>query len=260
MKKISEQEAKQIRLDLLSELDSFCNKNNIKYFLGFGTLIGAIRHNGYIPWDDDVDILIPRPDLNKLEKIYINSERFELINNREKENDLIYGFDRLIDKRTIQKIGEFKTHGINIELYPIDACPSSVCVRFLYLFIMHFLFLIENKIYHYVIFKAIAKKWPYNKLKILPIYLFIKMYYKIGSIFKYNKSKYVCVLFGNPYKLKSMDSRWFISGNYHTFENLKLMIPCGYDEYLSQIYGNYMKLPPIEKRIPSHNNTYFWKK
>ena len=69
-KYINVEELKHIQLDMLSDIAEFCEQNHIKYFLAYGTLIGAIRHKGYIPWDDDIDICMPRPDYDKFLRLY----------------------------------------------------------------------------------------------------------------------------------------------------------------------------------------------
>ena len=70
MKELTIEEHKKLALDILIDVADFCEKNGIRYFLAYGTLIGAIRHKGYIPWDDDIDIMIPRPDYDKFLKLY----------------------------------------------------------------------------------------------------------------------------------------------------------------------------------------------
>ena len=74
MKELTNQDIKDVSLDILNTIHSFCTKNNIQYSLGYGTLLGAIRHKGFIPWDDDVDVLMPRPDFEKFCKTDVDSK------------------------------------------------------------------------------------------------------------------------------------------------------------------------------------------
>lgn len=78
MKELTLQELKEIELDILKMFDSFCKEQDIKYYLAFGTLLGAIRYKKFIPWDDDIDVLVPRKDYNKLIKVFQNTERYQL--------------------------------------------------------------------------------------------------------------------------------------------------------------------------------------
>ena len=78
MKELTLQEIKEIELDILKMFDSFCTENNIRYFLSHGTLLGAIRYKGFIPWDDDVDLLVPRKDYNRLLDLFQDSEQYQL--------------------------------------------------------------------------------------------------------------------------------------------------------------------------------------
>ena len=86
MKELSLQELKDIEFDMLKMFDAFCKENNIKYFLAYGTLLGAIRYKKFIPWDDDVDLLIPREDYNRLISLFQNTERYQLFAFEKNEN------------------------------------------------------------------------------------------------------------------------------------------------------------------------------
>ncbi len=257
MKEVTDIEAKLIRLELLKELDRFCTENSIHYYLGFGTLIGAIRHNGFIPWDDDCDIIIPRPDLRKLESLYKINGNYELITNRGK-NSHIYGFDRLVDNRTYQQVGRFQVQGVNIELYPIDGCPTNELLCKWYLWLMHKMFKVEDRIFHKAYGLAKIYQWNHSTLKPWWVRWYIRLYYFIGSFFNYYKSQNVAIMFGNMYKLRTSKNTIFGEGKKHQFESYKFMIPDDYDSFLRMYYGDYMTPPPPEKQIPSHGGNLYW--
>ena len=93
------QELKNIEFDLLKEFDAFCRQNQIRYFLAYGTLLGAVRYKGFIPWDDDVDVLVPREDYDKMIKIYKDSDRYRLYST-ERNPKFGYPFSKLCDMTT----------------------------------------------------------------------------------------------------------------------------------------------------------------
>ena len=77
MKELTLEELKEIEFEILKVFDAFCKENNIRYFLAFGTLLGAIRYKKFIPWDDDVDVLVPREDYERLVKIFNDNEKYQ---------------------------------------------------------------------------------------------------------------------------------------------------------------------------------------
>ncbi|MBO5633015.1 MAG: LicD family protein [Aeriscardovia sp.] len=256
-KLISQEEAKKIRLEILKELDSFCSANGLSYYLGYGTLIGAIRHKGFIPWDDDCDVWMPRPDLERMEKGYY-SDQYELINNRG-NNGLIYGFDRLVDKRTYKKVGRFAVEGVNVELYPLDGCPKGSQSIKLYFSVARLFFKCENLLFKYIYGKAIQNRWPFKSLKIKPVKLLLYVFYKFGKHNEYTKSQRIINVFGNPYRYIPYEKKWFGKGKRVLFENTELNVPDNYDAILSQIYGDYMTPPPVDKQVPGHGGDYLWR-
>lgn len=125
MKELDIYKTQKIALEMLKVIANICEENNIDYFLAWGTLIGAVRHKGFIPWDDDVDILMPREDYNKFLKIFLNvTNNYDIysVNNTDR---YYISLSRIIDNTTII-IGEKKSNedqkdcGIFIDIYPLD--------------------------------------------------------------------------------------------------------------------------------------------
>ena len=127
-KEININELKIIQLDITEHFHNFCNKNKIKYSLACGSLIGAIRHNGYIPWDDDIDIYVERKDYDKLIELFPNilDGKYEFICiERNKIWNIPYG--KIFDNRTIveENTNDWLPIGVNIDIFPIDKVPDN---------------------------------------------------------------------------------------------------------------------------------------
>ena len=115
--KITLEERKKIQLEMLVEIDKFCREHNIKYMLAFGTLLGAIRHKGYIPWDDDVDISMPLEDMLRFKKEF-KSDKLKYCD-VDTEPNYAFPFSRIAHKQTYSKCGMIaKSYGVCIDLYP----------------------------------------------------------------------------------------------------------------------------------------------
>jgi len=263
--KIKIEELKKIQLDILKDIDNFCKKNNIKYWLDYGTLIGAIRHSGYIPWDDDIDIGMLREDYDKFLKEYNkNNNQYQFIS-CENDKDYLFPFGKVIDTNTI--LYEPDENGIKIGVYVDIFVHDKASDNNL-----------DNK-------KSYQKRDLYNKLRIAQIFpnlydktslkkrllrFFVNLYLKflpknyytkkiIKNSMKYNnKDTSKIADFIAPYEVV-VDKKIFDKTIDVTFEKNKYPAPIGYDEYLRTIYGDYMKLPPKEKRISNHNFKAYYK-
>ena len=125
---IDNDRAKKIMLNLLIKFAKYCNKYEFRYFLAYGTLLGAIRHNGYIPWDNDIDIWMPRPDYNNLirnTKIHPISEEISCLDYNEVKT---FPFLKVIDNRTSLKeyfLVTEKNLGLYIDVFPLDGLPDD---------------------------------------------------------------------------------------------------------------------------------------
>ena len=268
MTELSLNEIQQETLKNLKFLDSICKKLNINYFLAYGTLLGAIRHNGLIPWDDDIDIMLLRKDLEILIS-YFNEHKndfgsFKICTRTNTKNytasiprfvntDFIYESDYSYEKK--YELGTF------IDLYPLDNATNSESgchklgkkVRFL------------NKLY------IISKNPDNGKKGLKKLFRYVTAFF-INLIWDKNfdfdahladfldkktsdSDKYVSILYDrtrNPY-CDAFPKIFFSKPIHHNFEDFSAPIPENFDSILKTLYGDYMQLPPEDKRKPHHN-------
>ncbi len=268
--KITLDEQKKIQLSILIEVKKVCDKCNINYYLGGGTLLGAIRHSGYIPWDDDIDIMMLRTDYEKLLENFnkkTENSNYKLISYKNTKN-YYYPFAKIVDLRTELIESAYKPieeMGIYIDIFPIDFLPDNdkkiqkiykkykVLERILGIYRIDKVDKItKNR------FKLILKKPIRYILEKLRLYkLILKSIDSIGK--KYNGTNTVACISGRYFEKEIMPKAYIDSYVLANFEGNKFKIPVGYDEYLAKHYGEYMKLPPKEKQIADHENVAYWK-
>ena len=246
---------KKVGLELLQVVHDFCVKNNIRYSLGFGTLLGAIRHNGYIPWDDDIDLIMPREDYERFLETFNVKGYYVVDCKRDKKYYL--PFAKVCDANTIKKeaIGEFikNDYGFNIDIFPMDYVESLEKYRELK---QKEEKLIQKRelatiiIKRGNIFKRIAKFFiclfisrKSNKYANLINNTFNrkceKNYFCVNAIF-YRARDYV------------FDNDIFDNFVSHKFEDKEFLITSKYDHFLSVCYGHYMNFPPVNERETHH--------
>lgn len=266
MNKISPEEIKKIMFEVLVVIDEFCRKNSLTYYLCGGTLIGAIRHNGFIPWDDDIDIAMPRKDYEIfLEKFNSYYEMYKVIHCN---NDSTYPFPfaKVSDIRTryIEQCDFVYNGGVYVDIFPIDDFESINEAQKAYkkcYFYKQAIFIKARKAYQ----KNIIKKsiWTITKLLLIPISanflarnmenIMQKHSQKIRSNIAYSG----CIIWG--YGQKEIVNANIFSGILeHKFQSGDFYIPIGYDELLRNIYGDYMQLPPKEQQIPHHSTEAYY--
>lgn len=256
-KPITLEERKVIQLEMLKEIDTFCRSNDIRYSLAFGTLLGAIRHKGFIPWDDDVDIMMPSPDMLRFKELFqsqtmkycdVDTDRF-----------YEYPFSRVANVKTYEKKGIIaRSYGICIDLYPIVSVPKSTKERDLFFIkaqqlIKHRYFYISwnTRIIKYLPVKSIpgfhkSMKSYRDYIVNTQNYNNTGMYYAVAGLLDFrDKMTYDFDLFD---KLVEVE-----------FENNKFLSTAQYDKFLNMRYGDYMQLPPISERHPYHFGRYYWK-
>lgn len=264
MKEIEINQIRSIQLEILESVHNYCQENSITYTLWAGTLLGAIRHKGYIPWDDDIDIAMPRPDFEKFIHGYKNESFFA--NDITKDSKFLFTFGKVYDTNTILVENKhFKTTiGINIDIFPLDGLPSSKALRLLHsnkvMLLKHFIGLKQMKfrkgrsiIKNFLLFISKIMLYPisYKKLNQNMVRL-IKKY-------KYEESDIVANLAWGIGEKESIPKNILKERMFFSFEGKKFYVPKNYDVVLSRRYGDYMTLPPESKRNSHHNFKVFSK-
>lgn len=270
MKVIDSQEMKQVLLDMLSEFHRICEDNRLTYYLTGGTLLGAVRHKGFIPWDDDIDVLMPRSDYQKLlalsDKLFCTSclgivEPFKTPN-------YIYPYAKLVHNKTVaEEYVDNKTHfGIWIDIFPLDNMSNhKEKAESLFLRIKKFRNILQIKNIKNSKDRAFYKNLALTISKILIVfYSRVSILKKIDSLCRtyedIKMTKYVCVSSVGTYGIKEiMESDLYTKVVPLEFEGYFFNAPVGYTNILSNLYGDFMKLPPIEKQVTHHSFVAYWK-
>lgn len=246
---------KETELNILKAFIGICEKHSLRYFMLEGSCLGAVRHKGFIPWDDDVDVGMPRPDFEK----FIKTAKKELpekyfLQHAGTNPDFPMNFAKIRDSETAFIETSVKNlninHGIYIDIFPIDGYKSSL------------LFDLKNKFYTLCVRKVFFAPNPRNGIKALCVKAvsgLIRDYKKArdkrDALLK--KHSYVeCATAANlcgPWeKREIVPKEWFGDGVPGTFEGLGVILPKEYDKYLRNLYGDYEKLPPEAERHSHH--------
>ena len=262
-KKIEITEMKELMLDIMSSIDKYCRENGLRYSLAYGTLIGAIRHQGYIPWDDDIDIWMPRPDYMRFMKEY-KHEYYKAYC-----AELTPGWDRFIakvcDERTVIDEGHGEICGVYVDIFPIDGWPEGEKgIKKHYSKVMRYLRLWSSL--HYTKnmtlsgSNGLSKNIKIAVSRLLGIFFnsnhFLKKLLKAKAQYPYDTSSKVGSLTCGDW---AVPRYYFDDLTVHPFENYIFIISKEYDALLRVVYGNYMQLPPEEQRVSNHGFTACWK-
>lgn len=251
----------KIELDILLEVVKFCDNNDIKYFLIGGTLLGAIRHKGFIPWDDDIDIGMFRDDYEKFLKLFPSYVRDKnlYIQNKRNTPSVPYLFTKIrlkdsvaIDRET--QYAKFKK-GIFIDIFPLDKVPQNDNLS---LSIKYKLVILLKVISMYKFgFKSLRYPSANFFLKYLSLLLnmsFINFLFEKFMLAYNNKNLNYVTSFGSGFHYTKQ--RFLIddygNGILKEFEGHMFNIPSNFEKILTQLYGDYKKLPSKEKQI-SHS-------
>ncbi|KAA6344756.1 hypothetical protein EZS27_007637 [termite gut metagenome] len=266
MKEIDNEELKKIQIDILKAVCQFCEDSKLRYFLCAGTMLGAIRHKGFIPWDDDIDIMMPRPDYEIFVRNFKANQDYYKVYSLSVTKGYNNPFVKVSDERTLllEDINENRI-GVNIDIFPIDGFPSSkLRGYFHHLIIKIFKYCYCRKIltirYKENILKKIIITILDMFLFVIPKSIFSKLIQKKAKKIPYETSKLLGIVVWGYGKREICRKEVFKDYISVEFENNQFRAMIGYDEYLHNVYGDYMKFPPIEERESHHNRIgTFWK-
>lgn len=262
MKELTLDELKIIEFDILKHFDAFCKEHNIRYYLAYGTLLGAIRYKKFIPWDDDVDVLVPREDYERLLKIYEDNAQYKLYA-FEKDGKFHCPYAKLCDLSTRKVMPKYRNSdvipGVEIDIFPLDCWNSDYekAQKEAQSISRDILLLEASQLTESPIKKGMkAVLW-----KLVSVYARIRtdkhFNKKIVKKSKTNKqdnpsfvgSKSWCI-YG---KRGIIPAEAFADVTYVEFEGEMFPAPVGYDTYLTCLYGDYLPEPPVEKRKSNHH-------
>ena len=265
MKQITDiAELRQLQMGILDEIDRFCKEQGLVYFLSSGTLIGAVRHKGYSPWDDDIDIQLLRPEYNKLTVLWNENKKkhpYELIS-IESGNNMGYPFAKIHDPKTVTYVGNIKRTGVFVDVFPVDYVKDRED------------YLLRSK----KIERLIAKRYAcFNWMKVkhsdLPLYKkalqllhrplesYEKIAVNISNEAKKVKEKtaIACDMINGRYSKEMLSSEIYEDYKDVKFEDRIYRSVCDTETYLTKTYGDWRTPPPPEKQVTHHGFKAYWK-
>ena len=247
---------KEAELKILDTFSAFCKKNNLRFYLSGGTLLGAVRHHGFIPWDDDIDVCMPRKDYEKLIHVYKNEDYQYYLRAPELRN-FTAPFAKLVDTKTWieaqYSIDDDNRH-LWIDIFPVDGLPDSLkevskvykkCNFYRRILLLLGARLGEGKTTFHKYIKYILKPvaFLYGKKRC------VAKIEQIAKKYPYQNCQYVGAITWGLYGIgERMLKSEFEKQIVVEFEGHKFPAFSCWDSYLKGLYGDYMKIPPVEKR------------
>lgn len=251
-------------LNILREFMKICDKYNLRWWASGGTCIGALRHDGFVPWDDDLDVAMPRPDYEKLWSLReeINKDSRFILTRTGKEKNYHHRVMQLVDLQTTfihtRSADEDLEHGVYIDILPMDGCASGK--------ISYYRQVMNAMIFSVYNIQCLPE---YNDGKMvsratdiaLKLIKSPKLRYKIWKhcekqMVKYDwesAKKIAHLSCDTKSMLHPYDAEWFGDVKKHKFEDIEINLPIGAEKYLTQYFGDFMQLPPEKSRHPVHN-------
>lgn len=257
------EQIKGIELNILKHVHIFCVENNLQYVLAYGTLIGAMRHNGFIPWDDDIDIWMPRKDYEEFEILFPQwgeKRHLYIAGPHNEDHYLPRHMLKVCDSRTILNENTYKDYkqiGLFIDVYPLDNTSNNRFVdRIWTKYVRTYKFRelannIDTDSDSYRKFntvkKIVTRILSYGDLKRVN-----ESFISSAGRYKDSESKRATVFFVTFPRVYEKED--IFPARTHQFEDAEFFIPKEADKILRIIYGDYMKLPPKEQQVPMHTS------
>lgn len=244
-----------IQLDILKEYIRICKKYHLQYFLIGGSCLGAVRHQGFIPWDDDIDVGMPREDYEKFLEVAVNElPRSYFLQTAKTDPHYPLNFAKIRHNQTAfleSAVAHLEiNHGVYMDIFPIDGYSSSLRLKW------------KIKRLKWGIEKAFTLKEWRSKFKSMCVRMStatLRDYHKTRDILnatvkkhRYDACDTVISHFGAWGEKEVFAKDVFGQGSLGIFEGLEVMLPADPDFYCRQLYGNYMEYPPVEKRVTHH--------
>ena len=260
---LNTKEIQELGIQILEVFHQFCKENQLTYYMAGGTLLGAVRHKGFIPWDDDIDLMMPRPDYEKMIRLF-HHDRYR-VDSCETNPDYATPFARVWDTQTFLRWDIVKEIplGVFIDIFPIDGYPEDEKICKMHMNVLKF----RKAQINSVIRKGYIEGEKYQGVKKYLKYVwrksaneYARLMNQTGKKYAFSSCDYVGVTTTTAHIFKERNPKTIFQETvYLPFQHLELPAPSGYDVYLKHLYGNYMQLPPPEQRVSTHDFKIYWR-
>lgn len=259
-------------IDILKALQDICREHNLRFYCCAGTAIGAVRHHGIIPWDDDIDVIMPRPDYDRLLQLAKTSDfgKYRIVTPYDDDAYPLF-FSKIINaETTLVEERQFPcVIGLFVDIFPLDATGDDMeearRLKARYTKLLNRLNAASshNTFAEYMSLLSDRKEWGRFAVKTLAFFrrhwLRLRLMRKMeemSHLYDYEKARNVVVYSGSYGYREIFPKEWLGEGMAFPFEDITVLLPERYDEYLRHFFGDYMQLPPVEQRIEKHNRAY----
>lgn len=261
MKELSLSELKEIEFAILKSFHAFCTEHHLRYYLAYGTLLGAVRYKGFIPWDDDVDVMMPREDYNRFLELYRDSDRYRLYA-FEKDPLVQLPYAKICDMTTRKEEAGYHSKvqlGVDIDIFPLDnwaddleeAKREAIRIRGC-MFRLSLSKLCKPDSLNPV--KRFAKRFVMLWCRMRGGAYYVRRILKMAVRDEQRGSRYMGTKTWCVYAERNIvPAEAFSSGIEIAFEGETFFAPVGYDAYLTCLYGDYLPEPPKEKQKTHHS-------
>ena len=271
MRTIDNEELKTILCDMLDDFAAYCDANGYRYLLDYGSLLGAVRHHGFIPWDDDMDIMMPRDDFEAAFRGY-SSDKYQAAY-FDTCPDFWGVWGKIFDTRTSSTKGKHYPTPISIDVYPVDRVPKNPRLRWL-----------EKRLQKLIVYMDYAANTPFGmstaffgakgwryyyrsfvKNSMIAVLRFTKpstwrrLANRLAKIHHADSSDTIAFVTSINTNEVDLPADYFDHRKKVPFDDRFYWIPEDYEAYLTQIYGDYMTPPPEARCVGKHYTEYYWK-
>lgn len=253
-----------VQLQILRDFMEFCDERGLRYFMAGGALIGVLRHKGFIPWDDDIDLSMPRKDYDKFISLQSEFPKGYSLTNHDTDASWQFNFAQFVDETSdiVVRLNEKpRPCKIWIDIFPEDGLPNNKIHRWFHVKrIMFYRYWIQvANLRTQVDTHKVGRPW-YEKtiiklLHYIPLGVLVDVDKTLRRMenslrkYDYDESEFVGSMLGKYREREVVPKDWWGDGTILDFETVKVRCPQKYDQLLTHIYGNYMQMPPEDKRV-----------